>query len=223
MAALAPACSTTQQVPIKPAEIQTGNKCGLLGEDCNRLTPGQEGQAALRYVNPNASWSQYQNILLEPVTFWGSDATQVSAADQQTLVNYCQQVLHEELGKKFKLVDQVGPGVMRLQVAIVDATAATPGMRTVSVVVPQARTLNTLKYAATGTYAFVGGAEGEMKLTDAATGQLLAAAVDKRVGGGSLETAAQWKWGDAENAMKAWAVQLADRLSSWTSGTAKPS
>jgi Protein of unknown function (DUF3313) len=157
------------------------------------------------------------------VTFWGSDTTKVSAQDQQALVNYCQQVLREELGKKFQLVDQVGPGVMRLQVAILDAEAATPGMRTVSMVIPQARTLNTLKYAATGTYAFVGGAEGEMKLTDAATGQLLAAAMDKRIGGGSLETAAQWKWGDAENAMKAWATQLTDRLSSWTSGAAKPS
>jgi Protein of unknown function (DUF3313) len=223
LAALAPSCSTTQQVPIKQAEIQTGNKCGLLGSDCNRLTAGQEGQAALRYVNPDASWSQYQKILIEPVTFWGSDATQVSAADQQALVDFCQQVLREELGKKFQLADQVGPGVMRLQVAITDATAATPGMRTISMVVPQARTLNTLKYAATGTYAFVGGAEGEMKLTDAATGQLLAAAIDKRIGGGSLETAAQWQWGDAENAMKAWATQLADRLSSWTSGAAKPS
>lgn len=223
LAALTPSCSTTQQVPIKQAEIQTGNKCGLLGADCNRLTPGQEGQAALRYVNPTVAWSQYQKILVEPVTFWGSDTTKVSAADQQALVNYCQQVLREELGKKFQLTDQIGPGVMRLQIAILDAEAATPGMRTVSMVIPQARTLNTLKYAATGTYAFVGGAEGEMKLTDAATGQLLAAAMDKRVGGGSLETAAQWQWGDAENAMKEWAKQLTDRLSSWTSGTTKPS
>jgi Protein of unknown function (DUF3313) len=223
LATLSPSCSTTQQVPIKQADIQTGNKCGLLGSDCNRLTAGQEGQAALRYVNPAASWSQYQKILIEPVTFWGSDTTQVSAADQQALVNYFQQVLREELGKKFQLADQVGPGVMRLQVALTDASAATPGMRTVSMIVPQARTLNTLKYAATGTYAFVGGAEGEMKLTDASTGQLLAAAMDKRIGGGSLETAAQWQWGDAENAMKAWATQLAERLSSWTSGAAKAS
>jgi len=39
----------------------------------------------------------------------------------------------------------------------------------------------------------------------------------------TIETAAQWQWGDAENAMKVWAVQIADRLSSWTAGTAKPS
>jgi len=40
LAALTPACATTQQAPIKLAEIQTGNKCGLLGSDCNRLTAG---------------------------------------------------------------------------------------------------------------------------------------------------------------------------------------
>jgi len=47
--------------------------------------------------------------------------------------------------------------------------------------------------------------------------------MDKRVGGGSVEAAAQWQWGDAENAMKAWATQMTDRLSSWTSGGVKPS
>lgn len=222
LAALASACSTTQQAPVKLANLETGNKCGLLGSDCNRLTPGKEGEAALRYVNPNASWTQYKQILIEPVTFWGGDTTTISAADQQMLVNYFQQVLREELSKKFQIAEQVGPGVMRVQVAILDASAATPGLRTVSMIVPQARTLNTLKYAATGTYAFVGGAEVEVKLTDAANGQLLAAAVDKRIGGGSLEAAAQWQWGDAENAMKAWATQWTERVSSWTSGTVKP-
>ncbi len=217
------ACSKTQQAPIKLTELQTGNRCGFLGSDCSRLTVGQEGQAALRYVNPDVSWTQYQKILIEPVTFWGSSTTQVAAADQQALVNYFQQALRDELGKKFQLVDQVGQGVMRLQVALTDATAATPGLRTVSMVIPQARALNTLKYAATGSYAFVGGAEAEMKLTDAGSGQLLAAGMDKQIGGGSVESAAQWQWGDAENAMKAWATKLTDRLSSWTSGSVKPS
>src|SRR5215510_417331 len=155
--------------------------------------------------------------------FYGSDTTKIPAADQQTLTNYFYQVLREELGKKFQVVDQAGPGVMKLQVALTDTEGATPGLRTVSVIIPQARTLNTLKYAATGTYAFVGGAQAEAKLTDAASGQVLGEWIDRRVGGGSLETAAQWQWGDAENAMKAWATQAAERLSSWTSGTAKPS
>ena len=58
-------------------------------------------------------------------------------------------------------------------------------------IVPQARALNTVKDAATGAYAVIGGAQAEAKLTDAVTGQLLAAAADRRVGGGSLQATAQ--------------------------------
>jgi hypothetical protein len=42
------------------------------------------------------------------------------------------------------------------------------------------------------------------KATDAVTGQVLGAGVDRRVGGGSIQTAAQWQWGDAENVIKTW-------------------
>ncbi len=142
----------------------------------------------------------------------------MSAADQRALTNYFFQALVQELGKTFQVVDQPGPGVMTIQVALEDATTATPVLRTVSMLIPQARVLATLKYLATGTYAFVGSAQAEAKITDSVTGQVLAAAVDKRVGGGSVTTAAQWQWGDAENALTAWAQQMATRLSSWTSG-----
>jgi hypothetical protein len=147
------ACSATQQVAVKKADLN----CGLLGADCSRLVAGTEGQAALRYVDSSANWSQYDKILIAPVMFYGNDTTKVSAEDQQALTNYFSQVLREELGKKYQVVDQAGPGVMKLQVALTDAEGATPGLRTVSMVIPQARALNTLKYAATGTYAFVGG------------------------------------------------------------------
>jgi Protein of unknown function (DUF3313) len=212
------ACSTTQQVAVKKADLN----CGFLLGDCSRLAAGAKDQAALRYVDSSANWTQYNKVLIDPVMFYGGDTTKVSAEEQQALTNYFYQVLREELGKKFEVVDQAGPGVMNPQVALTDAEAATPGLRTVSMVIPQARALNTLKYAATGTYAFVGGAQAEAKLTDAVSGQLLGEWVDKRIGGGSLETAAQWQWGDAENAMKQWATTAADRLSAWTSGTVKP-
>jgi len=46
--------------------------------------------------------------------------------------------------------------------------------------------------------------------------------VDGRVGGGSIESAAQWQWGDVENAMNEWATMAANKLYSWTSGATKP-
>jgi hypothetical protein len=127
------------------------------------------------------------------------------------LTAYFYNQLKAELEKNFTLVDQGGPGVLVLQVALVNASAATPGL-TVSVAVPQLRVVNAAQSLATGSYAFVGSAEAEMKATDAPTGQFPAGAVDKRAGGIALSSAAQWQWGDAENAMNYWAQRISTRL-----------
>jgi Protein of unknown function (DUF3313) len=51
-------------------------------------------EADLRYVNPSAQWIQYNDVLIEPVSFWGSDDTKLSAADQRTLTTYFNKVLN---------------------------------------------------------------------------------------------------------------------------------
>lgn len=213
------ACTTTEKVKLSQDTVN----CGLLGNNCGmRLTPGEKGKAGLRYINPAARWSNYNKVMIDPVTFWGGDITTVPVSDQQALVNYFSQQLQEQLGEKFEIVNQAGPGVMRLQVAMTDAESATPGLRSVSMVIPQAHMLSNLKYLATGTFPFVGGAQAEMRITDAVTGEVLAEAVDKRIGGGSFTTGFQWQWGDAENAIKKWCEMTTERLSAWTSGAESP-
>lgn len=208
-------CAVTQQ-----ASVSGENYCPFLGPSlCAKLTPGTSGQIDLRYVNPDAQWTQYKKVLIEPVSFWGSEDTTVSAADQRILTNFLYQALESQLGQKFQVVDKPGPGVMVVQAALLDATTATPGLRSVSLVEPHVRAVATLKYLATGTYPFVGSASAEAKITDSLTGQVLAAGVSKRVGGGSVKAADQWELGDAENALTYWAQLMATRLSSWASGS----
>lgn len=188
---------------------------GFLGSDYSLLTPPTEGsdqQAMLRYINPSVTWSSYNKIMIAPVTFWAADDSKVSAADQQALCNYAYSVFVKDLGKNFAIVDQPGPGVLKLSVALTDATSATPGLRSISVVIPQARLLSAIKMAGTGTYAFVGSAQGAGKLTDSQSGQLLAAWADKRVGGTSITNVTVFQWGDAENAIDYWANGLGQRL-----------
>jgi len=214
-------CATTQQAELSKQATQ--RSCAFLGSAvCAELrapdASAANGVARLRYVNPRAEWTRYHKVLVAPVTFWAGDDTQLSPEDQQRLLDYFHQALAKQLATRFQLVQQPGPGVMTLQVALADAKGATPVLRTISMIVPQARVLASLKYLATGSYAFVGGATAEAKVLDSVTHQVLAAAVDRRIGGGSLETAAQWQWGDAENAMNAWAEQLTSRLAAWTSG-----
>ena len=218
-ALLLTACSTTELVKVSQADV----KCGFLGSACAQLKPGGEGEAALRYVNPATKWAQYKQVMIQPVTFWGDEKSKVSAEDQQRLVDFLYGALQEELSKQFQVVDQDGADVMKLQVALTDVASATPGLRSITMMVPQARLLSTVKRGATGSYPFVGGAQAEFKITDSTTGDILVAGVDRRIGGGSIKNAAQWEWGDVENVMKDWAKLAADRLSAWTKGTAKAS
>jgi hypothetical protein len=153
------------------------------------------------YVNRNVQWSQYDKIMLEPVEFWDSANSTVSQIDQHMLTAYFYNQPKADLEKSFTLVDQGGPGVIVLQVAMVCASAATPGLRSVSVVIPQLHVINAAQWLASGSCAFVGSAEPEMKATDAVTWQLLAGEIDKQAGGIALSSAAQWQCGDAENAM----------------------
>ncbi|MFM8330664.1 MAG: DUF3313 domain-containing protein [Candidatus Methylumidiphilus sp.] len=208
-------CSAVQKAQV----TQTS---GFLGADSAKLVAGSKEQAGMRYINPAAQWTQYKKVLIAPVTFWGAETTKVSAADQQALVNYFSQKLKEEVGKKFEVVDQPGPGVLKLAVAMTDAEAATPGLRSISMIIPQAHMISNLKYLATGTFPFVGAAQAEAKVSDAVSGETLAAVVDKQIGGGSMAAGFQWQWGDAENAITDWSKRTAEKLSKWTSGAEQP-
>ncbi len=208
--------STTSQPQANVIDRSKGEKpsvtkSGFLG-DYSQLKPGEKDRAALVYVKPGVNWSSYNSIIVEPVQFWGGSGDAASASDHQMLASYFYNALRENLQKSLSLTDKPGPGVMKLQVAISDASASTPILRSVSVIVPQARVLNSVQSLATGSYAFVGSAQAEGQIVDSVTGERLAAAVDKREGGMGIAAAAQWKWGDAQNILDFWAQKLPQRI-----------
>ena len=216
--AISSGCSTTQKVDIKQTEVN----CAFLEKDCSMLTVGGKEQTGLRYVNARAKWTQYNKIMIDPVTYWGGDVTKITTADQQMLVNYFFEQLKEQLGAKYEIVTQPGVGVMKLDVALIDAETATPVLRSISMIIPQAHLLSNLKYLATGTLPFVGAAQAEAKLSDSSTGEILFLAVDKQIGGGAFTNGFQWQWGDAEHAIDHWAELAATKLSDLTSGKVIP-
>ncbi len=211
-------CSTTvESKPEAAKQLESGGTLppavtSFFGDDASKLQPGPEGGAALAYIDPNAQWSKYTKIQLMPVEFWAAADTKVSESDQQMLTSYMYNKLQEDLSKNFTIVNQPGPDVLTLRVALMDATTAVPGLRSISVIVPQARVLNGIQSLATGSYAFAGSAEAEMKATDSVTGELLAGAVDQRAGGLGLKSAASFQWGDTENIMDYWAQKITSRF-----------
>ena len=203
------ACTTTKQEKVK----MTPEMQGFMGDAYPLLEPGKEGQVELRYIAQNIDWKKYKGTMLEPVQFWAGSDSKVPADAQQMLSSYIYNSLKTNLEKVgVNLTDLPGPGVMRAQVALTDVTKATPVLRTVSVIVPQARLLNQAQELLTGSYGFSGSAEVALKVTDSQTGQLLAAAIDRRGGGGSVEQAAVWQWGDATAAIDHWTELFAQKI-----------
>lgn len=211
-------CSTTaESTPQAAKAVQAGETLppsvtGFMGADASKLAPGPAGRAALLYVNPNAQWSKYRKIQLQPVEFWAAQDSTVSTTDQRILTTYFYNALKTNLQRYYTLTDQPGPDTLTLRVALMDAKAATPGLRSASVVIPQLKVINMAQSMVTGSYAFVGSAEAEMKATDSVSGELLAAGVDKRAGGAGIKGAASFEWGDAQNAMDYWAERVTTRL-----------
>jgi hypothetical protein len=205
--ALIAGCSSTQQA----RDVETS---GFLGNDYALLAEGQEGEALQVYVDPEANWAAYDKVKLDPVTIWAGDDSgfeDFSAADQQTLADTFYTAIHQELSQDYEMVDALGPDVLHVQVALTEAQASNPAMDTISTIVPQALLLSEAKGLATGKPGFVGEASGEARISDGASGELLAAAVDRRVGGKSISGSTD-SWNDVNQAFQYWAKQFRYRL-----------
>jgi hypothetical protein len=127
---------------VKQPETGDAAATGFFGEDLSLLHPGAGAQEAMVYVNPNAHWSNYNRIMLEPVQFWDGANSSVSPTDQHMLTAYFYNQLKTDLESNFTLVDEGGSGVLVLQVALLNANAATRDCVRISLVVSQLRVGN---------------------------------------------------------------------------------
>jgi len=176
--------------------------------DPNILQEGKEGQALYRYVNPKAGSMEYSRILIDPVLVTkNGELDKDELQDYQTLANNAYVYLTNELEKDYNLVKDPLPGTVRIQMALTDADTSKPVRNTLSTFVPVGMVLNLVKYSATGKQTGVGEITVEMRITDAMTGELLGAALDRRVGG--KEVSKLWSsWANANAALEYWAQQL---------------
>jgi len=176
--------------------------------DPNILKEGKEGQSLYRYVNPKVDAKQYTKVFVDKVL-----VRKDGQLDMEELQNYqnlaynAYVYLTKELGKDYPIVTAPEPGAVRIQMAITDADSSKPVRNTLSTFVPVGMVLNLVKYSATGKQSGVGEISVEMLITDATTGELLGAALDRRVGGKEVSTL--WSsWANANAALEYWAQQL---------------
>jgi len=176
------------------------------------LEKGTGDQALYRYVNPQADFKKYTRIMIDPVLI--NKAGELDAGElenYQKLANNAYVFLTKALEKDYQIVQAPEPGTMRVQMAIVDADSSKPVRNTLSTIMPIGIGLSVVKYAATGKQSGVGEITGEAKISDAMTGALLAAALDRRVGGKDL--AKLWSsWYNADEGLQYWANRMSFAL-----------
>ena len=173
------------------------------------LQKGTGDEALYRYVNTAVDYKSYSKVIIDPVLI-----SKQAELDQDQLINYQKLAnnayvyLNQELGVQLSVVTAPEPGTIRLQMAIVDADKSKPVRNLLSSVMPIGIGLSIVKYAATGKQSGVGEITAEMRATDAVTGQLLFAALDRRVGGKAAEGI--WDtWYNADSALQYWAKRSA--------------
>jgi len=170
---------------------------------------GTGDQALYRYVNPAVDFKQYTKVMIEPVLIYKSaELDSGELENYQKLSNNAFVYLNQELATQVTVVTVPGPDTLRLQFAIVDADSSKPVRNLLSTVMPIGIGLSVVKYAATGKQSGVGEITAEIRATDAVSGQLVAAAYDRRVGGKAAQGI--WDtWYNADEALQYWAKKCA--------------
>lgn len=186
--------------------------------DPSILEKGTEGQPLYRYVKPNVDWKMYTKVIIDPVIVYQEAAIDAETRENyQKLANNAFVFLTKELEKEATVVTAPGPGTLRIQFAIVSAEKSAPVRNFVSTVLPIGMAVSAVKYGATGKPSAVGEITGEARFTDSVTGELLGAALDKRVGGKQLRGVFS-SWQDADSALQYWAELIRYRLCQFRGG-----
>jgi len=185
--------------PKQPRVTQSG----FLG-DYSMLEENPGPGARLRYVREGVDWKRYDKILLDPVQFWKASDVKASLSEpeKQGLINYFHSTFYDRMSKDYEMVSIPQPNTLRISIAFTRLGNRSVTLDTVSTYVPQLRLVSEAKNVFTGKPSFVGEAAFEGKVTDAHTGELLGAAVDKRVGGKTIKNMDSWL--DVKNAIDYW-------------------
>ncbi len=201
---------------------------GFLSEYA-KLEPVAGDQDAFRYLDPEADFSRYNKLLIDRIKVFyqeDSDYKGIDPDDLKALTDYFHQALVKAMGDAYPVVDEPGPDVLRLRIAVTDLVPNKPEASMVSLVVPflwVADAGTGVAKGETGSTAFTGEATIEMEALDSVSSQQLGAYIETRVGkkynwtkgvteGVTSYVKAYSKWDYTKKAMDFWAQRLRTRM-----------
>ena len=181
---------------------------GYLG-DYTMFQKGAPGRALYVYRKPDVDFSDYKKVLLDPVIFYWKHTNRLEEVpeDAQILTDKLNRLLRKELSEYYQMVSAPEKNTMRMTVALTDVKKTSTYLGAGYLALASKK----LSETALDTPALVGEASVEIKITDAASGEMLAAVVDRRLGSGKIEKSVS-SWEDVYNIFDFWADMMGYRL-----------
>ena len=93
--------------------------------DYSHLQEGDEGkgQARLRFIDPDADFSGYRRVIVDPVVVWNSPDSRISTArrnELKALADSFDASIRRQLEPEFPLTDKAATGTLRIRMAITE-------------------------------------------------------------------------------------------------------
>lgn len=183
---------------------------GFLG-DYPTFKPGPKHGADHVYIKEGADFKAYDKVMMDEVVFYfkkDAEYKGIHPDEINQLSNAFHEAMVEALGSAYPLVEEPGPGVLRIRVALTEVVPSKPALNTITAIVPIGLAISIIKKGATGTHTYVGGASMEAELLDALTNERLGAAIDTKSAEKYKIKKGMSKWGHAKDAFEFWAKRL---------------
>ncbi len=182
---------------------------GFLGDAAvySKLGPGPEGGAKMRWVKEGVDFSKYNKIMLDSVVFHLAEDSGLSIdpKEMNELADAFNLELVTALKDKYQIVEEPGPGVARIRIAITNFKASKPGISAITSVVPIGLGVSLVKKGATGGWTGGGEVGAEFMAIDTATGEVIVLGADSKQAAFEQRFS---KSGVAKEAFKFWAERI---------------
>ena len=203
--------------------------------DYARLTKATGGDGALCWRKPEVNLARYDKVLITRilVTLKADQQQGVDPTDLKALVDYFHKALVRDLKPQFRIVDEPGPGVLVLRIALTNLVPTQVGRSLVGTAVPYGFAAEVASGPASGRPAgstpYLGETGIEMQFLDGASNVVIGECADTQIGrkyaadvdSGAAGATDTWvkgymssfqSWSYARDAFDKWARQIAQRL-----------
>lgn len=148
-----------------------------------KLQPNPTNPNGLIYKRPGVDFKQFTKFIIPPVEVYsGADANFSNATEQekQQIVDLMQREFTGALAERYAIVTSPGPGVARIKLTLAGIETNTPVLATAARVIPIGLAINAISATAGQQGMFMGSVTYAIEIFDSQSGELIAAALERR-------------------------------------------